>query len=121
VPAQLDRLARGLQPARGAEGQRLALLAGDEPDLAQHRADDQVEGPVAVPVGRERRRGTADVDRFAVAALERLAGRELAVGLPAEEVDLARPGAGEEVGPPVAVQVHQLWSEADASADRDAG
>src|SRR5262249_9802868 len=32
---------------------------------------------------------------------------------------LARPGAGEHVGMAVAVQVHKLWSEADASARGD--
>src|SRR5262249_36013034 len=73
------------------------------------------------PVGRERRRSAADIERLAVLALELHAGREFAVGLPAEEVDFAGPGAGDHVGPPVAVEVHQLWSETDASADRDAG
>src|SRR5262249_29773668 len=94
---------------------------GEEAERVWGGAVEGGGGGGAVPVGREGRRGAADVERLAVAALERHAGRELAVGLPAEEVDLARPGAGKDVGPPVAVQVHQLWSEADASADRDAG
>src|SRR5262249_20858418 len=35
-----------------------------------------------------------------------------------EEIQIPRPRTGEDVGDAVAVEVHQLWSEADASARR---
>src|SRR5262249_27972105 len=100
----------------------LALaLVGDEVHLAKHVADDEVDRAVAVPVAGEGRRGAADVDRLTALVLELLPRREAAVGFAAEEVDFARPRSGEDVAAPVAVEVHQLWSEADASAHGDAG
>src|SRR5262249_46476311 len=108
--------ARGPQSTGGAEGQLPApALVGDEVHFAEDGADQQVGGAVAVPVRREGRGGAADVERLAVPVLQLFAGGEGPVRLAAEEVDLARPGAGEYVGSAVAVQVHQLWSEADAS------
>ena len=62
----------------------------------------------------------ADVDDLAVLVLQHRRGREGPARPAAEEEDLARPGAGEEVDVAVAVEVHQLWTEADASARRDA-
>src|SRR5262249_31387015 len=43
----------------------------------------------------------------------------LALAESLEEVQLAWPGAGEDVTDAVAVEVHKLWSEADASAAGD--
>src|SRR5262249_56176844 len=62
----------------------------------------------------------ADVDGLARLVLELHGGGEGAVGAALEEEDLAGPGAGDQVGVPVAVEVHQLWTEADASARRHA-
>src|SRR5262249_31936747 len=120
VAADGDRLACRFKSARRAEGQLLPLaLIRNEVHLAENVADNQVQGAVAVPVDGERSRGAADVERFAGTVLQYLSGGEGAVGLAAEEVDFARPRAGDDVRATVAVQVHQLWSEADASADRD--
>src|SRR5262249_17835845 len=58
----------------------------------------------------------ADVEHFALAVLEFFASGKAAIGQPTEEVDFAGPGAGEDVHAAIAVEVHQLWSEADASA-----
>src|SRR5262249_4077677 len=62
----------------------------------------------------------ADVDDVAVLVLEHLGRRELALGLALEKEDLPGPGAGDEIGDAVAVEVHQLGTEADASARRHA-
>src|SRR5205814_2553689 len=43
---------------------------------------------------------------------------ELAFALALEEEELAGPRAGNEIELSVAVEIHQLWSEADASARR---
>ena len=62
----------------------------------------------------------ADVDGLAVLVLELDRGGEGAFGAAPEEEDLAGPGAGDEVEVAVAVEVHQLGTEADASARGDA-
>src|SRR5207253_10666034 len=62
----------------------------------------------------------ADVDRLARFVFELDRGVEVAFALALEEEDFAGPGAGEEVGDAVAVEVHQLGTEADASARGDA-
>ena len=59
----------------------------------------------------------AGFDRLAVRVLERLAAGE-PVAVPAEPGDRAGPRAGDDVGLPVAVEVHQLWTEADVSPGR---
>src|SRR5262249_7322909 len=48
--------------------------------------------------------------------LEDLTFGEGAITLASKEVEVAGPAAGEDVEVSVAVEVHQLWSEADASA-----
>src|SRR5262249_683534 len=59
------------------------------------------------------------IHRPARLVLEEFARGEGPVLLPPEPVNLARPGAGNQVSQAVAFEVHQLWSEADASANRD--
>src|SRR5205814_592491 len=62
----------------------------------------------------------ADVDRLAVLELQLHAVVELPVAAALEEEQLPGPGAGDDVFDPVTVEVHQLWTESDASATRDA-
>src|SRR5207237_7105356 len=58
----------------------------------------------------------ANVDRLSGLVLDLDRGGEFALALALEEEDLAGPGAGDQVGDAVAVEVHQLGTEADASA-----
>ena len=84
-------------------------------NLAHDVAHDQVAITVAVPVAGKRGRRPADVERFGIGVLE-LGGRgERALAQAAEPVDFTRPGAGENIERTVTIQIHQLWSEADAS------
>src|SRR5262249_7497096 len=69
---------------------------------------------------RKGRRGVADVDLLAVGVGQLDRRREGGAGFAVEEIDLARPGAGDHVTASVAVEVRQLRSEADASALGDA-
>src|SRR5207248_5397198 len=74
----------------------------------------------ASPVVGEHRRGVANPDRLAVLVLDDFPRLEAALAFTAEEVQVAGSiGAREEVRMAVAVKVHELWSEADASGRED--
>src|SRR5262249_41409938 len=111
-----DGLAAGLQfLGRAVNRSGVAAAVGDEEDIAFNVADEQVELAGAAPIYGEDGGSTAEVDILAV-ALQFHRTRELAFAPAFEEVKLARPAAGQDVADAVAVQVHKLWSEADASA-----
>ena len=88
-------------------------------NLAQDVAHDQVAITIVVPVEGEDRRGVTHVDGLARGIFDRRAGGKLAFAQATKPVDLAWPGAGEDVERAVMIQVHQLWSEPDASPRRD--
>ena len=116
----LDRLAGGRQPPDVNEsGLRGASLVGDEMNFAQDVAHDQVAVAIVIPVAGECRCGVPDVDRLARSIANRSSGSEFTFAQAAKPVDLARPGAGEDVERAVMIQIHQLWSEPDASPRRD--
>ena len=96
-----------------------AALVGQEPDVAVDAAHDEVEIAVAIPVGGLHDRRVADVDLGPVLVLQLHGLGEGLVRAALEEVELARPAAGDDVTMPVAVEVHDLWTEADASPGRD--
>src|SRR5262249_48620328 len=91
-------------------------FVADPVDVPVDVADQQAQFAGPEPVGGENRRGVAELDGLAVSVLDHLPGRVLALALAAEQVQFARPGAGNHVADAVAVEVHELWSEADASA-----
>jgi len=62
----------------------------------------------------------ADIDDVSIFVLEHFGGGEGAARTAAEEKDFAGPGAGDDVGVAVAIQVHQLGTKTDASARRHA-
>src|SRR5262249_1163820 len=84
-----------------------------------HVADQEVEPPGTAPVRGEHGRGGAEVDGFAV-ALEFHRRRELSFAFALEEIQLPVVASREDIADAVAVQVHELWREADASAKRHA-
>src|SRR5262245_20466247 len=117
-----DLLAVGLELLPLAIGRLLARpLVGDQPDVPLDAADQQVEFSGAAPVTGKHGRSSAKLDRLSVLVLEHLPCSVLALALAAEEIELARPAAGQDIGSAIAVEVHELWSEADASARRDLG
>ena len=100
-------------------GATCGSLVRHEMNLAQDVPHDQVAIAVAIPVKSEDRRGMTHLDGLALGILDRRAGGKLAFPQAAKPVDLARPGAGEDVKRAIMIQIHQLWSEADASPRRD--
>lgn len=60
----------------------------------------------------------ADVDDLARPVLEHFGGCKRPPWPALEEEQFARPGAGEKVHVTVAVEVHNMWTESDASATR---
>src|SRR5262249_18931894 len=106
-----DLRARGAGLHGLAEGGLLLRpLGGHKPDGALDAAAQQVELARAAPVGRAYRRGRPELDDLAVLAFELPGRRVLALAQALEEVQFARPAAGEDVGDAVAVEVHKLWS-----------
>src|SRR4051812_38474360 len=67
-----------------------------------HVADEKVEFTVTVPIGGKHCGGTCDLDRLIRLVLECLFAGKLALAQSLEEVKLAWPGAGEDVGNAVA-------------------
>src|SRR5262245_56827544 len=90
-----------------------------EVDTPFHVANEQVELAVTVPIDGKHSGGVRNLDRLARLILEGLFAGKLAFAQSFEEIKLTGPGTGENVGNAVAVQVHELWSETDASARRD--
>ena len=74
---------------------------------------------VRVPVRDARRRGAADIDGLPVSTRDRVRQAEAAIHQAREEVELARPGAREDVRATITSEVRDLRTEADASAGRD--
>jgi len=112
-------LARLQEPPGNESWRRGRSLVHHEVDLAQDVPHDQVAIAVSVSVKGEGRRGPTHLDRLALGILDRCAGGEQAFPQATKPEDLTRRGAGEDVELSVLVQVHQLWSEPDASPRRD--
>ncbi len=106
-------------------------LPFEEVECAGEIADDQIEVPVTIPVDREG--AGADVlghpptlqgddERFAVRTLQDFRSAKCPVRLSVEDLEQSRHGllhagvgAGKNVAPAVAIEVHKLWSRAGAS------
>ena len=101
---------------------RIAALAliGDDVDLTFDVADEEITITIVVPVRREDDRGRTDFDRLAVPVLENHGLLEGFILLSMENIELSGPGAGDHVTMSVTIEVHDLWTETDASASWDA-
>jgi hypothetical protein len=129
----LDRLAPRLYDgvARGERRRPARPFVDPQVQGAVEPAEEEVEVPVSVPVDH-RRPAPERLDRDLLVGLsqhglarpvrDRLPGLELSATLPAEEIDLAGVvRAADQVIDAVRVEVHELWTGADASVDGHLG